>query len=353
MFLNDISLFEKLDPGHMLAEIESLPDQLEKAWQSGQQLDLPDWQDIRQVVVTGMGGSAIGGDLVAAYADLKGNLPVIVHRGYDLPAWAGGPQTLVIASSHSGNTEETLSSARSALERNCRLLAVTTGGELAELIGQANAPCWQFEHEGQPRAAVGYSFGLTLSALARLGVVDDPADELAQTIALMREQRSALGAESPIAQNFAKRMAGQLMGRFVVIFGAGYLAPVARRWKTQINENAKAFAQFETLPEASHNTLAGTVHPETLGTQVMALFLQAPDLHPRDRLRLELTRQVYMLEGIGTDVINARGSFPLAQIWNSLQLGDTISYYLAMCYGVDPTPVDRLQEFKATLKTME
>jgi len=207
-------------------------------------------------------------------------------------------------------------------------------------------PWWRFEHHSQPRAAVGFSFGLLLAALTRLELVPDPSQAIQDTVALMKAQQAHLSAEVPVVKNPAKRIAGQLMGRWVTVFGAGILGPVARRWKCQVNELAKAWAQFDLLPEGDHNSLAGTMHPQEVLPRMMALFLRGPADHPRHRLRLDLTRKALMLEGINTDFIDAQGEHPLANQWTMLHFGDYTAYYLAMAYGVDPTPVDALQAFK-------
>jgi glucose/mannose-6-phosphate isomerase len=141
------------------------------------------------------------------------------------------------------------------------------------------------------------------------------------------------------------------MGRWVTVMGAGILAPVARRWKGQINEIAKAGANFEYLPEADHNTLAGTVNPdEVLNPHTMTMFLRSPSDHPRNKLRVDLTRKAIMLEGMNTDIAEARGRSPIAHIWTLILFGDYMAYYLAMAYGIDPTPVTALENFKKTLK---
>jgi glucose/mannose-6-phosphate isomerase len=208
---------------------------------------------------------------------------------------------------------------------------------------------WQFQHVGQPRAAVGYSFGLLLAAFFRLGLIADPTEELQETLHAMRNQQMNLLPQVPVTMNPAKRLAGQLMGRLVVVFGADIMEPVARRWKGQISELAKAWAQFEFLPEANHNTVAGLNSPEPVLQQTISLFLQAPSNHPRNLLRLEITRQMFMIQGMNTDFINAKGATPLAHIWTQLHFGDYVAYYLAMAYGEDPTPVDALLMLKEEL----
>lgn len=351
MDLDDLKRFKELDPEDMLAHIDGLPGQLQSAWDLGQKLPLEITGKIKQVVIAGMGGSAIGADLVSAAVTDTCPIPIFVHRDYGLPAFAKGTETLVICSSHSGNTEETLDAFETAVENGCRVLAIATGGKLVEKAQESGFPAWEFEHNGQPRAAVGFSFGLILGALSRLGLIPDANEDVTGAVKAMKTQAAALVADSPISKNPAKRMAGQLMGRWVTVFGAGALAPVARRWKGQINEVAKAVANFEFIPEADHNTLAGVLYPsEVVPPHVISLFLRAPSDHPRNRLRLDMTRQTYMLEGLNADGYKAKGDSVIAQIWTALHFGDYVAYYLAMAYGVDPTPVAALVSLKAALK---
>lgn len=353
MNLDDLSNPKKLDPQNMLTHIDGLPDQLETAWELGKSFHLSDCKSLQQVVISGMGGSAIGADLLAAFAAPTCPVPIIVHRDYGLPAFAKGKDTLVIASSHSGNTEETLDSFDAARESGCQILAICTGGQLAEKAERAGIPLWQFKHKGQPRAAVGYSFGLLLALFARLGKIPDPQNELKDAIAAMKSQQEVLRNDVPVVKNPAKRLAGQLVDRGVTVIASSYLAPVARRWKTQINEIAKAAAQFEIIPEADHNTLAGLLNPEHFQMQTMTLFLRAPSDHCRNRLRLDFTRQAYMVEGLNIDTYDAQGNSPLAHIWTALHFGDYTAYYLAMAYGMDPTPIAALENLKATLKSVK
>ncbi|MGZ6347177.1 MAG: bifunctional phosphoglucose/phosphomannose isomerase [Anaerolineales bacterium] len=350
MNLDDRDFIHNHDPQKMLDEIDSLPAQLKSAWELGKAQPLPEIKDLRQVIIPGMGGSAIGADLLAAFISPACKVPVFVQRDYGLPAWAYDPETLVIASSHSGNTEETLEAFTAALQNKCSLMAVATGGKLAEQAGQANIPLWKFEHKGQPRAAVGFSFGLLLAAFTRLGLIPDPTDELVETLAAMKKQQETLRAEVPATQNPAKRLAGQLVERWVNVYGSGCLAPVARRWKTQINEIAKAGAGFEILPEADHNALAGLLNPADILARTVTLFLRAPSDHARNRLRLDLTRHGFTVEGLTTDVYDAMGETRLAHIWTTLHFGDYTSYYLAMAYSADPTPVEALENLKAAMR---
>ena len=350
MNLDNLNHFKELDTLNMLGEIDNLPNQLGHAYQLGMRLELPEWTDIKQVVIAGMGGSAIGADLLTSYGAPLSPVPVSVHRDYGLPLYARGTNTLVACSSHSGNTEETLDAFEAALKAECRIIVVCTGGELANRARANNIPVWMFDHSGQPRAAVGFSFGLLLAMFQRLGLIPDQTHEMEEALTALNRIQQHLRADVPTAKNPAKRYAGQLMGRWVTVMGAGPLTMVARRWKCQLNEIAKAGANFEFLPEADHNTLAGTMNPqETLNAHTMTLFLRAPSDHPRNRLRSDLTRKAFMLEGMNTDHVDARGNTPLAHMWTLILFGDYMSYYLAMGYGVDPTPIKALVDFKETM----
>ncbi|NPV75910.1 MAG: bifunctional phosphoglucose/phosphomannose isomerase [Anaerolineae bacterium] len=352
MDLENAERFKEIDREDMYGHIHTLPEQLAKAWEMGQKMPLPESDGLSAVVITGMGGSAIGAELVAAYVAPLASVPVAVVREYDLPGWVRGPGVLVIASSHSGNTEETISAFHQAKERGCRLMTLTTGGKLNQLAVEVGAPAWIFDHKGQPRAAVGYSFGLMLSILTRLGIIPDPAVALKDTVTAMRAQQASLARECAVYLNPAKRMAGQLYGRWVMVMGSDYLAPVARRWKGQVNEIAKAWAQYDVLPEADHNTLSGIFNPEDLLAKMAALFLRSSSDHPRNRLRAELTRRTMMVQGIATDMIEASGDNPMAHMWTALHYGDYMAYYLAMLYEVDPSPITAMVELKKTLSSM-
>lgn len=349
MHLNDHEDFSQLDSQNMLEAINTLPDQLDQAWDLSQEQPLNLTEDINQVAIVGMGGSAIGASLLQAYVAPLSSTPIFVSRDYTFPAWVQGKQTLVIASSHSGNTEETLSAFEDGLQKGCSVMGITTNGTLAEKCREADSPLWIFEHEGQPRAAVGFSFALLLGVLYRLGLIPDPTSEIQDAVSTMKKQQEQLRAELDVPANPAKRYAGQLVDRWVSVFGAGLLAPVARRWKGQINELAKAWSQFEALPEANHNTLAGVLNPADALLKTMALFLRAESNHPRNKQRIDLTRKQFMLEGLNTDFVNAAGESRLAQQWTTLHFGDYVAYYLAMLYEVDPTPVAAIDNLKAEL----
>ncbi len=349
MNLDDHDQFASVDETDMLSQIASLPEQLQKAWDLGLSLPLPGMSPVNRVVIAGMGGSAIGADLLVSFLLDRVTVPVTVQRDYGLPAYAFGRDTLVIVSSHSGNTEESISVFEAACRSNCQVMVITTGGKILADAQSARVPVWVFVHDGQPRSALGYTFGLLLALFVRLGLVSDQSADVKQTVSLMKELQKSIGVKVPVKSNPAKRLAGQLVGRHITVFASGFMAPVARRWKCQFNECAKTIASFEFLPEADHNTLAGICFPQEALEKEMAVFLQASADGERNQKRVVETKQIMMLEGINTDLVEARGKNRLEQMWATVLFGDYVAYYLAMAYEVDPTPIDPIWSLKEML----
>ena len=350
MNLDETKKFSQLDKSGMLDEIRGLADQLEEAWETAAKLPLPEKKDFRKIVIAGMGGSAIGADLLASYVYSMAEVPLYVLRGYQLPAWASGPDVLVVCSSHSGNTEETLSVFADAFEKKCTIMAIATGGKLVEQAKKQKVTAWTFIHPGQPRAAVGFSFGMLLNLFTRLGLIPEQEKELHAAAGAMRVLMDGIDADVPVAKNLAKRIAGQSIGRVPVVFGAEHLEPVARRWKTQVNEIGKALAQFEFIPEADHNTLAGLVNPEEQLYKTYAIFLNSTNYHTRNQKRFDLTASEFMVAGVCIDKVALESGSKLTEMWQMILLGDFISFYSSMAYDIDPTPVKALDNLKAALK---
>jgi glucose/mannose-6-phosphate isomerase len=299
------------------------------------------------LVVCGMGGSAIGADLVlAALPGLA--VPAAVVRGYQLPAWVG-PETLVVAVSYSGQTEESLACAEQARSRGCAPVCVSSGGELAAFAEGEGLPLIAVPGGGQPRAAIGHLSMALLATLEAAGLCPDHAEDVAGTAAQLEADNELLAPDNDQEHNPAKSLAGLLENRLAVVYGAGPTAPVARRWKGQVNENAKAPAFFNELPELDHNELMGWTSLPRLSEATVALFLDDPGAGERLRRRAELTSRHYEALGVRSELVTARGDSALARLFSLVQLGDYVSCYLAVLYGVDPTPVDAIQAFKARL----
>lgn len=337
----------RADGGHMLAHVAGLSGQVIEGWRISRELQLP-WGQPRSVAILGMGGSAIGGDLVKAIWADRISVPVEVLRGYELPAWVG-PDTFVIASSKSGDTEETLRQLETALSRRCPVVCVTSGGALRRVAQAARLPLVSFPAQGAPRASLGWSLGILAGILERAGVLELEEAEIKAAVASGQAMDGRCTALVPTAENPAKQLAWSLVDRFVIVSAAGFLAPVARRWKSQLNENGKATAVFEELPEATHNTVVGFEQPEILRDHLAMVLLTSELEHPRDLLRTRLVSDLAETAHIWHTFVEATGEGRLGQALAAIVMGDYVSVYLAFMYAVDPTPVDVIGYIKEQL----
>ena len=347
--LDDLDVYQRLDPANMLAQLHGLPQQCRNAWHKAKDFELPlDYAGIDKIVILGMGGSAIAGDLVRSLISSTGKPIIFVHRDYDLPAFLD-ETTLVIASSYSGNTEETLSGFSWALERKCKKLVITTGGKLKALAEAARIPVFIIDHVSQPRAALGYSLMPLIAFLRKLDFLEDKPTEIEGMVQSLETLLAGIREMVPTESNQAKQLATRLHGRIVVIYSAGMLSEVARRWKTQINEASKAWAFHETFPELNHNAVVGYQFPSELASKIYVVLLRSLSIHPRTLIRYQATCELLEQSGVGHEIIDSGGGSELSQMMSLVFLGDWVSYYLAMLYGIDPTPVKAIDYLKKRL----
>jgi glucose/mannose-6-phosphate isomerase len=347
MNLDDLDAIAKGDPGDALGAVERTADQWAEALGRARAAEnLPDASGIRNVVFCGMGGSGIAGDVVAA---LEPRVPVIVSKGYGIPAFTG-PDTLVIAASYSGNTEETLSAFAQARDAGARMVCITTGGKLASLAEDEKLPNIEPVKGLQPRAALASLAVPAIVVLERLGVLDDQSRALADTEDLLRARTADLGRARPLVENEAKQFALALDGKIPLVWGQeGVLAVAAIRWRCQINENAKAPAFSSVLSELDHNEIVGYDPGVPALKDIALVVLRAPGEHPRQTLRIAAT-----LDAIGEKVGGVMeawgtGASPLARMMTTIALGDFASAYLALLRGVDPSPVPVIEGLKKRL----
>ena len=298
------------------------------------------------VIVAGMGGSAVGGRLAAAGLGPRLTRPFAIADGYTLPGWAG-PQTLVLCSSYSGQTEETLACYDDAGSRGAPRIVATTGGELAERARRDGVPVIPIPGGFQPRAAVGYSLVSALEAARLAGAAPSLADEVEAAASLAERLAPDWGPDGP-EDGDAKTIARALHGTVPVIGGAELAAAAAYRWKCQINENAALPAFASALPEAGHNEIVGWEAARDLGRFGIVL-LEDPRANARNRLRTELTGE---LAAAGAAVVmhaSGRGETRLERLVSLVLLGDLVSIYLAVLRGEDPVDVGPLDTLKAEL----
>jgi glucose/mannose-6-phosphate isomerase len=346
--LDDPETLKRIDPEDMLGRAAELPRQLVLARRVAQALPVDDrLGDVDAVLVLAMGGSAIGAELVAAAAGPQLTVPLVVHRDYGLPAWAG-ERTLVIASSHSGETVETLSGFEAARSRGLPLAVVSTGGRLASSAEEAGIPVARYQPGGQPRAAVGYGVGILHELLGRIGLISHP-DPLGPAVQALDELFERCGPSVATASNPAKQLAWAMFGRIPVVYGHGSMAAVARRWKTQLNENAKAWAAWEQMPEANHNAIEGSLNPRELSDGLYVVQLRDPDEPAEIAERYRVVEELLGERATNRSEVRTEGPSQLARVLTGVAYGDLVSIYLAILYQTDPTPVTLLAMLKERL----
>jgi glucose/mannose-6-phosphate isomerase len=347
--LDDAAAIKRRDPGTMLAKIGAFADQMETSWKLSRALAIPERHAAATAVaVLGMGGSAVCGDLVRAIFGDRLTEPIVSVRDYELPAWVG-PSTLVVAVSHSGATEETLTALGTALERRSPVAAITTGGPLGEVAARVDLPRLVFPNETPPRASLGYTLMALTGMLERAGMLALTDEDVAAGVEAARSVAAACAVDKPTDSNLAKQIAWSLLDRLPIIEGSGFLAAVARRWKTQLNENSNSTASAEELPEATHNTVVGYDQPDALRDHHYVVFLEGSDDNPRNKRRARLSEEMLDTVGSSHQKVMFDQSGRLAQACAAIALGDYVSFYLAMLYGVDPSATPALTLIKETL----
>lgn len=351
--LNDVDKIREADPSNMYNRIFDLPEQMKDAVKiaNGWNVSDADFPDFRNVVVLGMGGSAIGGDLVRAYLEDKILTPFAVCRDYKLPEYVDD-ETLVLASSYSGNTEETLSALDDALRRKAMVAAISTGGLLKDVADLNDIPMAILPEGLQPRAAIGYSFILTLMFFEKIGILKKVEPEINAMIERLQLRREKYIEDTPLISNPAKHLADEMRGRIPVIYGdSSITGVVAKRWKGQICENAKQMAFANEFPECCHNELMGWTeqvirqHAERL----IVVMLRDADDSPKIRKRMNIVKSIIERAEIPVHDVHSFGERPLERMFSLIQMGDFVSYYLAVLNEVDPTPVEAIETLKQKL----
>lgn len=323
----------------MLDDVLAIPDHLRDAlWRVESARLQP--ADSAGLLVCGMGGSAVGGDLAAAVLGDRLSGPLLTVRGYSLPSWATADWT-VLCSSYSGETEETLSCAAAVEALGARRIVASTGGALTDSARAADDPVIGLPGLlPAPRTAVAYMLVCVLEVAAASGIAPRLSDEIEAAAAFLEATREQL-------QHRAGEVAAAIGNRVPVVYGAGATAAVARRWKTQVNENAKLPAFCSELPEANHNEICSWQAAATM--PLAAVLLEDRDQHPREQLRFELTAAEIERDGSPAIRIETAGESPSERLLWTVMLGDLVSLELASAHGVEPLPIEAIDRLKAVL----
>lgn len=338
---------QELDKSNMLGKIGQFPEQIEEIVSFVKTLDISKLEDFlpNKVIVLGMGGSAIGGDILSILLSYDTNIPISTVRNYIIPVTADS-STLVFACSYSGNTEETLSAVHEALDRRCKIIGITSGGKLEEFCKDNDLLMVKIPKGLPPRAAIAYLFFPMLVILERLKVILEPI-VVSGLFKTLKEQRDKLQPGILENENRGKKIAQELTKGIPYIYGHTYLNIIAKRWQTQLNENAKVVAVSGGFPDMNHNELVGWAedNPETC-KQFVVVLLRSADEHPRMTKRIELTKKILETKVGGVIEVSAQGDNRLTRMMSTMYLGDYTSVYLAMLRGIDPTPVEPIEELK-------
>ena len=342
----DREAVEAVDASDLLTDVLAIPEHMRDAQWKVESARLEEWDSPGGLVVAGMGGSAIGGALAQAALGDQASRPIFTTRAYGLPAWTQ-PDTTVLCASYSGDTEETLACYEAAGMLGAHRVVVTSGGQLARMARKDGVSVIPVAGGLQPRAAVAYMMIAALEVAWLCGAGPRLTTEVDVAAEHLEELVTEWGPEGADGSE-AKLLARGLHGAVPVLCGSGLTEAVAYRWKTQINENAKLPAFASELPELDHNEVCGWEGAGAIG-RFAAVFLDDPDTHPRVRDRVELTESIIREQGHATFVARSRGQTRVERVMSLVLLGDLVSLYLAILRGVDPTPVEVIENLKSRL----
>jgi glucose/mannose-6-phosphate isomerase len=335
----------------MYDDIYDFPSQFGDGLQRSERVQIPHWDkdDISSIVVAGLGGSAIGGDLVRSYLADRLDIPIFVCRNYTLPNFVGS-SSLVFVSSYSGNTEETLSSFKDASSKGAKIICMTSNGKIGDISARQKIPCIRLPKGFQPRAALGYSFVPVLAMLERCGFVEGEEANINAARKFLVGNRDKFRVEIDADKNEAKNLAMKLHGKLPIIYAAcDHFDAVSTRWKGQFCENAKMLAFNNVFPEFNHNELVGWKVLSEYRDDLMVVMLKDRDDHPRIKRRMEIVRGIIEDQQVEVIEVKSWGENLLSRMFSLIQLGDFVSFYLAVLNEEDPSPVKVIDYLKEEL----
>ena len=338
---------KKIDESDMLSHLMKTPDYCQDAINRAKQVKLEKVKP-KNIVIAGMGGSAMGGEILQDWLRDELPIPIDVCKDYTLPAYAN-KDTLFFANSYSGNTEETLSAFLEAIRRKCMAITITSGGHLLSFSKELQVPNLTIPSQLPPRVAIPYLFFPLPVLMEQMGLLSSIEKELQETIQVLKKVGEKNSPEIPIEANPAKKLALELLETIPVIYGFRQYQSVAHRLKTQFNENSKVPSKYDVFPELNHNETVGWEAPELLTKNYSIILVRDPDEPPEIRHRIETTKSLVLHKAKKVLEIYAQGERKLAKMFSVLHVGDFTSVYLAILQGVDPTPVKIIDEVKREL----
>ena len=348
--LDDLKAVSEIDKSNMLDKAASFPEQIKESKEIVESSSLASIFKIDNIIISGMGGSAISGDIVQSILRDRIEIPIYVNRQYDLPKWAN-INTLLISQSYSGNTEETLSSFKHGCTKRCKIIGISSGGKLQESCEKRDIPHIKIPPDYPPRAATGYMLFSSLYGLKKIGILKlDLASEIDETINITQDFRDHNKKEIPEKENISKQMAKKFLNTIPQVYGFDVYSTIAKRWCTQFNENSKIICRYDEVSECNHNDIVGwSMNPEQTKKFTCILFRDSETETIYISKRLDFMKKLY--ESVAENVfeIQIKGKKRLAKMMYAMYLGDFLSCYLAILRKIDPTPVAIINELKDEL----
>jgi len=354
--LDDTTAIKRLDTNNCLASISHLSDQCQQAWQESTAIDFPkSYQDINNIIICGMGGSNYGVRIVKSLYDGASfsKISIELVSNYWLPGYTS-EKSLVILSSYSGSTEETLALANQARQKNAKIIGITSGGSLYKFLTTNNYPAYIFNPKynpsKQPRTGVGYMVMGLIGILSKLKRIPVGEEETKKIIIFLKKQNTLFDNSSLLHTNLAKKLALKLEDKIPILIAADFLEGAAYAVRNFFHETSKQFGLHFTVPELNHHLMEGLQFPKLLKKHSLFLFIESSIYDQRNFKRLQLTKEVVKKSNFQTESISLSGYSALTQTMELIQLGSFISFYLAMLHGVDPGRIPWVDYFKKKLK---
>lgn len=340
----------EIDTSNMYDILKNFHSQISEAVEIGKSSEFFsfDKYGIKNIIINGLGGSAIGGDLIRSYTHYNSTVPVYINRNYHLPGFAG-KDTLSVISSYSGNTEETISAYKESKNKECRIICVSSGGKVEKMALEHKDRFIKIPGGLQPRCALGYSFFVLLTVLSEFPFLSLENGNIKNVIENIKRDSEIYSLFDP-EKNKAIKIAGQLYNKLPVIYSSNDILDVVNlRWRGQISENAKQLAYGNVYPEMNHNELVGWEKNRDILNKIIVVFLKDIDDNERIKMRMEITEEIYKKHASDVISVSGEGETRLERIFNLIYLGDWVSYHLALLNKVDPTPVDAITYLKEKL----
>lgn len=348
--LDDLAQITKLDEGNILGSIERLPEQIEDAWKEIKELDLPEsYSSAKNIVVAGMGGSALGGRIVHYLEFRNLRAPIEVVTGYHLPNYVN-EETLVILSSYSGGTEETVNNAYDAIKRRAKIIGITTGGKLMEILIGEKLAMYLIDPKnnpsGQPRMGLGYSISSILGILSKLGFINTTEQDIKDSIERTENFVKEFGVRTHTERNLAKKMAEKFTSKLPILISSEHMVGVTHAFKNQLNENSKTFSMHFEISELNHHLMEGLKYPSKARELIRFLFFESKNYYERNAKRYPITQDVVKQNGFEYEVYKMSSANRIEEVFEVLVFGSFVSFYIALLHGIDPSPIPWVDYFK-------